>query len=54
MRIMKQNLGWAFGYNLVLVPLAASILYPIWGVQLSPILAGRPGHGPVVAISCCQ
>jgi Cu+-exporting ATPase len=40
MRIVKQNLGWAFGYNLVLVPVAAGMLYPIWGLQLSPILAG--------------
>ena len=40
MRVVKENLGWAFGYNLVLVPVAAGMLYPIWGVQLSPILAG--------------
>ncbi len=40
MRVVKENLGWAFGYNLVLVPVAAGMLYPIWGIQLSPILAG--------------
>jgi P-type Cu+ transporter len=40
MRIVKENLVWAFGYNLVLVPVAAGMLYPIWGLQLSPILAG--------------
>jgi P-type Cu+ transporter len=40
MRIVRENLGWAFGYNLVLVPVAAGMLYPIWGLQLSPILAG--------------
>jgi Cu+-exporting ATPase len=39
-RTIKENLGWAFGYNLVLVPVAAGALYPIWGIQLSPILAG--------------
>jgi Cu+-exporting ATPase len=39
-RIIKQNLGWAFGYNIVLVPVAAGALYPLWGVLLSPILAG--------------
>ena len=39
-RIIRENLGWAFGYNLVLVPVAAGALYPIWGIQLSPILAG--------------
>jgi Cu+-exporting ATPase len=39
-RIIKQNLGWAFGYNIVLVPVAAGVLYPVWGMLLSPILAG--------------
>ncbi len=39
-RIVKENLGWAFGYNLVLIPVAAGLLYPIWGLQLSPVLAG--------------
>ena len=39
-RIIKENLGWAFGYNLVLVPVAAGALYPLWGILLSPILAG--------------
>ncbi len=31
---------WAFGYNIVLIPVAAGALYPVWGVLLSPILAG--------------
>jgi P-type Cu+ transporter len=39
-RVIKQNLIWAFGYNAVLIPVAAGVLYPIWGVLLSPILAG--------------
>ncbi len=39
-RIIKENLVWAFGYNAVLIPVAAGALYPLWGVLLSPILAG--------------
>ena len=39
-RIVKENLAWAFGYNVVLIPVAAGVLYPLWGVLLSPILAG--------------
>jgi Cu+-exporting ATPase len=39
-RIVKENLLWAFGYNIVLIPVAAGLLYPLWGVLLSPILAG--------------
>jgi Cu+-exporting ATPase len=40
MRIIRENLAWAFGYNLVLVPVAAGVLYPVAGLLLSPVLAG--------------
>ena len=40
LQIIRENLGWAFGYNLLLVPVAAGVLYPLWGITLSPILAG--------------
>ncbi|HVL58162.1 MAG TPA: hypothetical protein VM491_16825, partial [Burkholderiaceae bacterium] len=39
MRNIRQNLFWAFGYNVTLIPVAAGILYPAFGVLLSPMLA---------------
>jgi len=39
MRTIKQNLFWAFAYNVVLIPLAAGALYPLFGILLNPMLA---------------
>jgi len=39
MRIMHQNLFWAFVYNTLGIPVAAGVLYPVAGILLSPILA---------------
>ena len=40
MRIIKQNLFWAFFYNALGIPLAAGVLYPFFGILLSPMYAG--------------
>ena len=39
MRTIKLNLFWAFGYNIILIPVAMGILYPVFGLLLSPIFA---------------
>jgi P-type Cu+ transporter len=38
-RTMKQNLFWAFIYNVIGIPIAAGVLYPAFGLLLSPVLA---------------
>lgn len=39
-KVINQNLAWAFAYNVVLIPLAAGVFYPGWGVVIPPYFAG--------------
>lgn len=49
LRNIKQNLFWAFAYNASLIPVAAGILFPVFGLLLSPIF----GAGAMAASSVC-
>ena len=49
MRNIRQNLFWAFAYNTALIPVAAGVLYPAFGLVLSPVLAA----GAMAASSVC-
>lgn len=39
MKTIKMNLVWAFGYNVILIPVAMGVLYPFFGILLNPIFA---------------
>jgi Cu+-exporting ATPase len=39
LKIIKQNLFWAFGYNTLAIPIAAGVLYPFFGILLNPMIA---------------
>jgi P-type Cu+ transporter len=39
MKNIRQNLVWAFGYNIILIPVAMGVFYPVFGWQLDPMLA---------------
>jgi Cu+-exporting ATPase len=52
LRNIRQNLFWAFAYNVVLIPVAAGALYPSHGILLNPILAAAAmGFSSVTVVS---
>lgn len=50
MRTIKQNLFWAFIYNVIGIPVAAGLLYPFFGIVLNPIFAGLAMAGSSVSV----
>jgi Cu+-exporting ATPase len=51
-RNIKQNLFWAFAYNIILIPVAAGILFPFFGILLNPIFAAAAmGLSSVTVVS---
>ena len=50
MRVIRQNLFWAFIYNIIGIPLAAGALYPFWGIFLNPVFSGLAMAGSSVSV----
>jgi Cu+-exporting ATPase len=51
-RNIKQNLFWAFAYNTILIPIAAGVLFPFFGILLNPIYAAAAmGLSSVTVVS---
>lgn len=51
---IKQNLWWAFGYNLVGIPLAAGALLPSMGIALTPSISGTASAPPAYNVCILQ
>jgi Cu2+-exporting ATPase len=51
LRKMRQNLGWAIGYNAVALPIAAGVFYPAFGIMLSPEIAAISMSGSSVIVA---
>lgn len=50
MNVIRQNLFWAFIYNIIGIPLAAGALYPVWGIFLNPVFSGLAMAGSSVSV----
>jgi P-type Cu+ transporter len=50
MNVIRQNLFWAFIYNIVGIPLAGGALYPLWGIFLNPVFSGIAMAGSSVSV----
>ncbi len=50
MRVIRQNLFWAFIYNIIGIPLAAGALYPLFGIFLNPVFSGIAMAGSSVSV----
>ena len=53
LRKMRQNLGWAIGYNAIALPIAAGVFYPAFGIMLTPEIAAisMSGSSVIVAVN---
>jgi Cu2+-exporting ATPase len=53
LRKMRQNLGWAAGYNVIAIPIAAGVFEPVFGLVLSPEVAAlsMSGSSAIVAVN---
>ena len=50
MSVIRQNLFWAFIYNIIGIPLAAGFFYPFWGIFLNPVFSGLAMAGSSVSV----
>lgn len=51
LRKMRQNLGWAIGYNAIALPIAAGVFYPAFGLMLSPEIAAISMSGSSIIVA---